>query len=611
MSRNIRLKYARPPAKATKRRGSDTSSSLNLSDEEGYSAVEEISESDEDDEDHVNAVEEEHIISRAVHKRGASPPRPEQDVGEDADEEDDEEEADEEEEEEEDADEGAEESASWEGIVSDLDDDTSDQAFHNYLEQDVAVERHVRFAGVPDSDSDSTTSETSDNEDHEGLFPDIFVEQSSLDPRFRREIEHDDDSSGSGTFWDFHNPHGLTAADSDDDTFLARGAETTSTATPVASQAPTAVSSPTPAEEAQELDGYETDGDTTEEDVPEPPARKKQIRRPPSVEASSDSDTERPVRFRRGKPRTGTFNLDHSDKKPIAVVNPLTRKMMIFTPQKLRRLDLSPESFNMDFFGAGMLQSSPIFSNSGSLMMGALSSSNAMFSSNTFGDFMNTQAIGPEEAFFPFNSDAITGDDADDSDDSVPFMMAPVDEEEGNLKIEDFIVFNQETSDDENDGGAATGLWNDDGNDDLMTTPSRPRTANSSFSAASDLSMEVHPLLNHFDSNSNAVGAFRRNQINQQLIFSERATHESLAFSGPYHYGTLKGIKTNSMNAVSTPITPVRRQKRNSVTAFNNMPNSMNISPSHSVSQKRKASSALDSEHKRHRSISDLDVLQI
>ncbi len=325
------------------------------------------------------------------------------------------------------------------------------------------------------------------------------------------------------------------------------------------------------------------------------------------MEPSSESDTERPVRFRRGKPRTGTFNLDHSDRKPIAVVNPLTRKMMIFTPQKLRRLDLSPESFNMDFLGAaGMLQSSPIFSNSGSLMLGAMSSSNAMFSSNTFGDFMNTQAVGPEEAFFPFPSDVITGEEGDDSEDSSPLAMEDEDEEEENLKIEDFIVFNQESSEDEDEGGV---VWNDDAND-IMSTPTRPRTANSSFSFASDASMDVHPLLNHFEGNNNAVGAFRRNQINQQLIFSERATQESLAFSGPYHYGTLKGIKTNSLSTVSTPITPVRRQKRNSVTALSALPG-LSSSPPQNASQKRKASNVLDFAHKRHRSISELDVLQI
>ncbi|MDA4132406.1 MAG: hypothetical protein OK454_04680, partial [Thaumarchaeota archaeon] len=152
------------------------------------------------------------------------------------------------------------------------------------------------------------------------------------------------------------------------------------------------------------------DGDTTEEDIPEPLIRRKQHHRVQPVD-ESDSDTDRRVRFRRGKPRVGRFNLDSSGTKPVAVMNPISRKMMIFTPQRLRRLDLSPESFNLQYFnGADAVQSSPIMSNSASLMM------SAMFSSNTFGDFMNTQPVGPAEAFFSMTSDAVTGEESDDFD---------------------------------------------------------------------------------------------------------------------------------------------------------------------------------------------------
>ena len=272
MSKNVRQKYPRAPAKASRRRVSDTSSSsFSLSDDEdGYSGVEEISESDEDDEDHVTVAEEAHIISRAVRKHSPEPSRPEQDVGEDADEEEDDEEdeepnvlqKDDDEDEEEEEDEGEDdddeaESASWDGILSEIDEATSDQVVDQYFEQEIIRQRHVRFAGVPDSDSDSTTSETSDNEDHGSLFPDIFVEQNSLDPSFRREIEYDDDSSNSGTFWDYHNPH-VASADSDDETFTT-AVETTPMATPMASQVASEVSTPTPDDEAQELDGYESE----------------------------------------------------------------------------------------------------------------------------------------------------------------------------------------------------------------------------------------------------------------------------------------------------------------------------------------------------------------
>jgi hypothetical protein len=283
--------------------------------------------------------------------------------------------------------------------------------------------------------------------------------------------------------------------------------------------------------------------------------------------------------------------LDSSDKKPIAVLNPISRKMMIFTPQRLRRLDLSPESFNLDYFTNPDLQSSPILSNSASLMM------SAMFSSNTFGDFMNTQAVGPAEAFFSLTSDAVTADESEGTGEGE-------DEDEKNLKLEDFITFHHsETEEDGDDQGDDS--WDLDAIADLASTPVRPRTS------ASDASlMDVHPLLNHFDNNSDAVGAFRRNQINQQLILSDKASQESLAFSGPYYHGTLRGIKSGSMGAVTTPITPVRRQKRNSMNGSN--PFTDIVSPVDSPSQKRKASSTLAQNfHKRHRSISDMEVLQI
>jgi hypothetical protein len=279
MSRNIRQKYPRTLVKTLKRRGSD-SSSLNLTDDDdegGYSGLEDISESDEDDDDHVNAVEEEHLITQVVRKVPPVPARP-QDFGEDADdaadaededaaeEEEDEDEDDDDDDDEEDDDEGSyhEGTASWEGIATDEDFDTAHQDNHFILQEEVVTpvpERHVRFTGVPDSDSDSTTSDPDDVGD---FFPDIFVEQSSLDPAFRREIERDDeDSSNSGSFWDFHSSQDPWA-ESDDDANVGLHAavnkfeDNTPTATPLASEVTTAVCSPISGI-VQELDGYESE----------------------------------------------------------------------------------------------------------------------------------------------------------------------------------------------------------------------------------------------------------------------------------------------------------------------------------------------------------------
>jgi hypothetical protein len=256
MSRNIRQKYPHTPVKTAKRRGSDTtsSSSLNLSDdddEHGYSGVEDVSDSDEDDEERVFAAEEEHIIS-ATRRRSHETPRPlesDDDADEEADEEADDDEAED--------DDALDENASWEGFPTDHESSASEQLSQYLLEQEMAsVERHVRFTGVPDSDSDSTTSETS--EDHQGFFPDIFVDQNALDPAFRREIENDEDSSHSGSFWDFHSSQNLVPVSDDE---LVEDSDCTPIATPMPSGMTTVASTPTPPAEAQELDGYESEFD--------------------------------------------------------------------------------------------------------------------------------------------------------------------------------------------------------------------------------------------------------------------------------------------------------------------------------------------------------------
>ena len=274
----------------------------------------------------------------------------------------------------------------------------------------------------------------------------------------------------------------------------------------------------------------------------------------------------------------GRFNLDKSQNKPIAVLNPSTKKMMIFTPQRLSRLDLSPESFNLELAP----DCSPILSNPGYVMLGA------MLSSNTFGDFINTQPYGPAEAFFPVGS-GLPLDLTDDSD----YAHEP-DEEESKLNLNDFLKFNQGSSDEEEEEEAE---WNPE------SSPTRPQTAASGVSGADEAANNgEHPLFTHFDNNSGVVGAFRRNQINQQLIYSEKASSESLAFSTPYHYGTLRGIKSGSMETVTTPITPARRHKRNA----------SHVDPQGSPQQKRKASGGLaENMHKKQRSISDMDLLQL
>jgi len=229
MSRNV--KY-HTPTKAPRRVSVSSRSSLSEDDDHGYSGVEDVSDSDEDDEEHVFAAEEEHIRN----SRKRAPPRPPPESEDDADEE------------------AEDDEDNWNGILSEesADEGVEDLGVHteqpdfdahsDFIFETETQERHVRFTGVPDSDSDSTTSETS--EDVRGLWPDLFVDQASLDPRFRREIENDDDgSSNSGSFWDYHSSQDLAPVNDDSDTPVATPMPAPEAATPV------------PAE----LDGYESE----------------------------------------------------------------------------------------------------------------------------------------------------------------------------------------------------------------------------------------------------------------------------------------------------------------------------------------------------------------
>lgn len=250
---------------------------------------------------------------------------------------------------------------------------------------------------------------------------------------------------------------------------------------------------------------------------------------------------------------------------------------MIFTPQRLRRLDLSPEQFNFPFYEP-LGQSSPLLSNSGNLMMGA------MFSSNTFGDFMNTQPVGPMEAFFPHTTDNTAVEEEEESSDD----DLDEDEEEQKLNVDDFVDLGDGSSDEEDVNVV------EEGEDLFAATFGRPATANSNN--------DVTSLLNHFENNSNIVGAFRRDQANSQLIRNGKATRESLAFSSPYFEGTLRGIKDGRLTDTNIPISPLRKHKKKS---------SISESPMSGVSQKRKASSEQHLGHKRQRSIPDVELLHI
>ena len=270
--------------------------------------------------------------------------------------------------------------------------------------------------------------------------------------------------------------------------------------------------------------------------------------------------------------------------------------MMIFTPQRRNQFNPLTEAFDEVNDATQNLGFYPLLADPGSLMMGAMSSSNA------FGPFLTQQPTGPTEAFYQLCSSPATDDYSDHSGPSQE------DEGEANLRMEDFLWGWDESSDDEAEVGEKAPIW--DG--EPTSSPSRPQTAASGVSAATDCSVdEAQQLFNHFHKNSD-VGAYRRNQHNQRLLSNGKATQESLAFSNNLHIGTLRGIKTGSLETVTTPITPHRRHKRNvTLNAPVLVPDLQ--STQNSPPQKRKSLSQHNDEplHKKQRSISEIGSLDL
>ncbi|KOS22424.1 hypothetical protein ESCO_002063 [Escovopsis weberi] len=253
MSRNIRRKLpVKPLSKPRKRRDSDSSSSLDLSDDGGYSAVEDISDSEDDDEDDVNAVEEESILAEGTVKSSIAP-RPPLDAKDEEDLEDEEEEG-----------EGEDEDDNDDNDDDDEEDEEDDQEEQESIEIDEGdADDNASWGGIASEADESQASDFYSEATH--LASDIAVERrTALDPAFRREIEHDpDESSGSGSFWDYHGQYEEEGDDSDSDAeeIIRRLSDDEAPMTvPGASEATNGIADFTPAfEETLELDGYESE----------------------------------------------------------------------------------------------------------------------------------------------------------------------------------------------------------------------------------------------------------------------------------------------------------------------------------------------------------------
>lgn len=186
MSRN--LKHRRDATYAPKK-GSKNSSNTDdeVSFDSDYSAVDLISDSDED-EPEVEEAEEQAIIESEEDEDTATTPQPFDD-----------------------------DQSSWAGLSM---EDNAQLTDNNLLDshsqsQDVFLDASTWEAAQGSDDDperrvrfDLSSSDESDADD--SFFPDIFLDQNSLDPSFRRTIENDRDKdnddpfSDDGSYWDFN-----------------------------------------------------------------------------------------------------------------------------------------------------------------------------------------------------------------------------------------------------------------------------------------------------------------------------------------------------------------------------------------------------------------------
>lgn len=286
---------------------------------------------------------------------------------------------------------------------------------------------------------------------------------------------------------------------------------------------------------------------TDEEDFPVKylPPQRSVLRAVSEVSTSSEEVTRRRVHR---KPVLASWT--HNSDTPYAIVDIDSTKVKVFNMngfrQRMKNQSASASPLNTPQQSFSVLQSSPMISNSGNIMMSAMMSD--PFDDNG----MSGQMVGPPEAYYPWTSVDVNGTYATHDSSSVAGSDDCDDEDLWN--IDDLLNFGNQPSDDEEEpersDDAPTGA--EDATGAPSSTPARPTTARSED--------QVHPLLDHFSNGT--VGSFRFNQNRHQLLNRTSVTRESLAFGNSHMEGTIRGVKAGRLQHANTPITPVRKKKR-------------------------------------------------
>ncbi|MCJ1432457.1 hypothetical protein MMC27_001813 [Xylographa pallens] len=449
------------------------------------------------------------------------------------------------------------------------------------LSPDLPPTRRVRFADDISHGSDSrTSSATVDN----SIFPDLFMNQDSLDPMFRQLIENDNEdenhslTDGEDSYWDLD--------DNEDFELEKHGLEDNSSSNGGSSS------------------GYETDeGETTDEEVLPP----KTVTRPQSLLRLNSSSTIRKAltprpgstlirkapltptpAMRRNGPSMASWIVDPT--KPIAVIDGTGKTMLIYAaPHSARK---TPAGFVSSLSSSTTTSPKPSFATLAQKLeddeidRSDLSSqeppttmiesgANLMLTGLLHGGLgsehiLGGQVLGPPEAFYPFRSIDANGlmfddDDLEEDDDDPEYM----------LNLQDFIDFGDSSDSElENDTNADSSALGSP----VVTVPKNTFTPSRAGSALTQPSSTQH-LLQHFD--KGVVSSFRRNQTRHQSLLRRPTLSSSFA-----------AIKGGRHIAANTPISPPRKRKATRIL-------SNNLSPFQGVAARRRVTNKI---HKRSKS---------
>lgn len=407
-------------------------------------------------------------------------------------------------------------------------------------EANVATQqRRVRFEERADM-SDETDSDADSD-----FFPDLFIQQDHLDPRFRRLIEKDDDnelyqddSSNAGSEWDFEadEMRMLMMDDEDEDSDSSAGSS-----------------------------GYESDdGDTTDEEpMPPPPKKVSTAPTSPSSNAATPRASTRirlPLRKNKNKrtptqPKMGTFIID--PHRPVLTIDGVgvSQKSTLW-PAKIQS-DADKQLWNrMHLLSnnnsrATSRTTSPRQSVSVQLTPSGDSDAMSIGDENeffdSFGALRTDQVIGPPEAFAPFVDVSASGAVIHDFD-----AVTTGAEDEGEQDPMCFLNFDDDDEDEEMP----------DESEHHMESPTTPsfssQVTNTTSSQAGGFD-----LLAHLDRHG-VVGSFRRNQQFAKHVGS-LPSHPALRAS----LSETNAMQTGRRAAANTPITPLRKKKAKGVGARN------------------------------------------